>query len=164
MKKILFFIATAMIAVSCSDDDGSVARVNIDPQNLIGKWQFSRAWINNQEYDLNCASETTYEFKNEGVLTIDEHYGELGDCNNDVSSISYNYSDGEIIISSLHGGYDGGVYKVKYQILSMTDEKLKIEAIYETDEVVPGHGPYEDAPYEGDIPQQYRWVNEYTKI
>lgn len=165
MKKIVLFFAAAMIAVSCSDDDSSsTQRVTIDPTDLIGKWQFSRTWVNGQEYDLNCEAETTYEYKNEGVLTIDEHYGTVGDCDNDVSNQSYNYDDGVIIISNLHGGYDGGPYKVKYQILSYSEDKLKVEAIYETDEVVPGNGPYEDQPYEGDIPQQYRWVNEYNRI
>lgn len=163
MKKLLLFLAVSMVMVSCSSDDNKSINVDPDPASLVGKWKFSRAWFNGQEEDLGCEESTTYDFKAGNVIAIDEYFGSAGNCDHSLSTIAYSYSNNTITISNPTGGYDGGLYMVKYEILSMTEDKLKIEAVYETDEVVPGNGPYEDSPYEGDIPEQYRWTKEFSK-
>jgi len=148
MKKTFLLFGLALLA-ACSGDDSKT----VNDGDILGTWRLNQEFVAGNEIDLNsCETQTTYTFGTSTVF-IDESYQDNGGCDSDTSTISYSTSGSELTITNPNGGFTGGEFTVKYQVLSLTDSQLKLKEIYEVD-------GFED---DGSIPESQRTTRIFVK-
>jgi len=126
MKKILFFIATAMIAVSCSDDDSSSAKP-INTDLLVGKWDLITLTDNGTNITLNdCDFGTWKEFKENGQLV--EEYKCDGEIDLDTSTYTVS---GSTITNVVAGDPDSPYI---FEIKELSEDILVFDFDYEDED------------------------------
>lgn len=126
MKKILFFIATAMIAVSCSDDDSSSAKpVNTDL--LVGRWDFVTLTDNGTNIPLNdCDFGTWKEFKANGQF-IEQYV-----CNGQTDLDTSTYTVTGTTVTNVVSGDPDSPYV--FEIKELSEDILVLDHPYEDED------------------------------
>lgn len=156
MKKIYLFIAVAMIALSCSDDDSAVASVNPEPESLIGKWNLTAWKIGNTQQDINfCQEEHDYFlFTDEDNVT--ESFGELDgvDCMQQEYDHTYTITGDILHIEEITTGVP---FQAKFKILEANETEITIKQYWVSQEN-PSGGVDEE-----NIPENEQGTYTYTK-
>ncbi len=156
MKILLFLLLTSIVLFSCSSDDSTRS---ISQDEIFGKWGLTDITFQGQSVNPDeCELMLTYEFLENNILDIKE-YDAIGNNPNCVlvsgnSTISFSLEGNVISYTNPTGGFTGGEYTIKLNIVELSAQTLKLEAFYEID------GFEED----GTIPQSERYVNIFTKI
>lgn len=110
MKKVYLFIAAAMIAVSCSDDDSnSTTRdASIDASMLIGQWDLISLKDNGTNVSINDCDYGTYKEFTAAKTFIEEYQ-----CSSSTYTEESNYTVSGNVISNVVVGDPDSPYIFK---------------------------------------------------
>lgn len=146
MKKIYLFIAAAMIAVSCSDDDNKATSVNPDPESLIGTWKMTSWKIGELQQDINFCQEEHDFLKFDSSTSMVQSFGELDgvDCTNESYNNTYSIANGEIHFKEVTSR--PVPFQQKYKILDQTDSTITIRQFWSSQETPSGEVSEEFIP------------------
>ena len=130
MKKLCTVLFIALILNSCNSDD---AAKDAYVDKVIGEWTYSKSMYNGVEEELsNCDKMQTWNFRSNNTLLM-TFYVEP-DCAYIVTStLQYSVENDIITYSNQTGGGNGGEFTRKYKIISITDNKMELDLIYEID-------------------------------
>lgn len=153
MKKLLslLFVFT-LFSCSSSDDSGES---NSSSGSILGTWRRTNVFMGKQEYVSECDKKTNWTFnidKSCRMITYEAPASNCVEVNNGL--INYDYASKILTTTNPTGGINHGLFQVKYNVISISDSSLKIEAYYEID----GENP------EGIIPENERYTYQFVKV
>ncbi len=158
MKILLFLLLTSIVLFSCSSDDSTRS---ISQDEIFGKWALTDITFQGTSVNPDdCELMLTYEFLENNTLDINE-YDAIGNNPNCVlvsgnETITYTIDGNVLTYINPTGGFNGGEFVQKLNILELNAQSLKLELFYEID-------GFEDDG-EGTIPEPERFVDIFTKI
>lgn len=129
MKKVFVFLA--ILILSCNSDDNSMAsELQINKQNLLGKW-YNKGSITNGgsfvNYNHNCTTSKDFqEFLDNDVIN---YIGFNSSCDNNLIYTNLWYlSDNQLTIDN----FDPAFQTQFYTVLKITNDELKLNQIVNT--------------------------------
>ena len=124
-KAVIFFTLISITYIGCnSNDDSSNGNLQINQQNLLGKWYLKGGTVNGgsfENYQHDCSSLKDYQefFSN--------HELKFNDYNSDCELNNFNTSNWVLSGNALtvsNPQFDPMIYEYNYIILSLTSEQL----------------------------------------
>lgn len=127
MKKLIYLLSfLSILFIGCNNNDSIV----IDDENLLlGSWSYPEYSENKITYSrvmTTIQNEYTCTFQNDGTLTEHKNSSWCGTPPISYGNFtgSWNYENKDII--NLKSKYWGGVFDVKWEIISLTENKLTV--------------------------------------
>lgn len=136
MKLIAAALSIVLFGILGCDHDssGSTSAINIDEQNLLGKWYIKGGTVNGgpfENYHHNCPSKKDYqEFGEESVIFIE--YGT--DCTISDNELGGWHLDGNRLSVYSYDPVVHNSFNHEYTIMSITSQELKLRSEYEAPE------------------------------
>ncbi|WP_019039706.1 lipocalin family protein [Psychroflexus tropicus] len=161
MKKIkincTLLLAIVLIIVSCSTDDDS-NNSNITAE-IYGKWKILESNYGGERETLDeCSLLETLQFFENNELEIKEYEqtGNTTSCSEVGPDVFLDFSIENNVLTYTNptGGFNGGIFTRKFNIIELTEQTLKLELYYERD------GFEED----GNLPNNEIWLSTWTRL
>lgn len=131
MKKLNLFIwlFTGLMILSCKSEDDE----NNKNASILGEWTLvSETYQGIEESLSECELMQTLTFNVDGSLEV--YYVDNEPCNFSTLNVEYTKNGNEFTISIEGEGENGGVYIVRFQILTLSETSLEFKDIWDNEE------------------------------